>query len=133
VHACLTSEEMLDAQCSVPALLLRPLCYPHSALDYRQLVEAAIRLLRARFAWRRMAMRQLLVCLSMAPQPMRCVCNPDARAQVCVTWDGAITDISTANVSDGEVIELTQLLVRASPHAIAAAAVSIIHMSAVCV
>jgi hypothetical protein len=38
---------------------------------------------------------------------------------VCVTWNGAITDISTANVSDGEVIELTQLLVRASSHTIA--------------
>jgi hypothetical protein len=36
-------------------------------------------------------------------------------------------------MSDGEVIELTQLLVSASSHATAAAAVSIIHLSAVCV
>jgi hypothetical protein len=86
LHACLASEELLDGgEGTVPALLLRPLCSPHSALDYRQLVEAAIRLLRARLAWRRMAMRQLRVCVCpLLPSPCD-VCVTLMRARRCAS------------------------------------------------
>ena len=72
-----------------PATLLLALC-PASLVDPKSLAHAAARLLRARLSWRRVALRQL---------------------HVCVTWNGAVTDVSTANRA-GPCVELPLALVR---------------------
>jgi hypothetical protein len=71
-----------------PATLLLALC-PACVVDPKSLAHAAARLLRTRLSWRRVALRQL---------------------HVCVTWHGAVTDVSTANRA-GSCLELPLALV----------------------
>ena len=84
-----------------PASLLLPLC-PSSVVEHNSLASTAVRLLRSRLSWRRIALRQL---------------------NVCVTWGGAVTDVSTANTA-GPCLELPLALV-CLPCAVLAALMSV--------